>query len=439
MEDDDAELVAWQGTNAKRPRSKSLARARKRAAGTLRSQQEVPEYAEPLPFGIEDKETTFPWPDNDVIKGKAFFRRYYRLQRIVSKEEWDTFEDALFKPLPVTFRYAGSATAEFRQRGERLLLRLHNEGYPVRDLGIVDGWQLDGVDKHTLRRAEADSAAATLRQWLIEGTDGGMLVRQEVASMLPAALAQVEPSHLVIDMCAAPGSKTTHIVYSMTRGLKDGESLRGLMVANDNDPVRSYTLVKRCFSALGAATASVLVTCHNAQRFPRVLAEDGAAGAGTYDRIICDVPCTGDGTVRTSGHEGVHSTYTPLHTVTYRYTSGHEGAHSTTPPAAAACSRPHDPTAPPPASPTAHPPIAPPLQVRKNPEVFARWEPELAFRMHELQLQIALRAVSLLKVGGRMMYSTCCTPPAVLLLYRMMCPTSGGRPHDVLHLLSKSN
>ena len=98
--------------------------------------------------------------------------------------------------------------------------------------------------------------------------------------------------------------------------------------------MRSYTLVKRCFSALGAATASVLVTCHNAQRFPRVLAD---GDTGTYDRIICDVPCTGDGTVR------------------------------------------------------------------KNPEVFSRWEPELAFRMHELQLQIALRAVSLLKVRMPMM------------------------------------
>ena len=100
--------------------------------------------------------------------------------------------------------------------------------------------------------------------------------------------------------------------------------------------------MKRCFSALGAATASVLVTCHNGQRFPRVAPADGGGGAdGTYDRIICDVPCTGDGTVR------------------------------------------------------------------KNPEVFSRWEPELAFRMHELQLQIAMRGISLLRVGGRMMYSTC--------------------------------
>ena len=56
-----------------------------------------------------------------------------------------------------------------------------------------------------------------------------------------------------------------------------------------------------------------MVTCHCAQRFPNVLAtrhskgeEDGdddgsEAGRypeGVYDRIVCDVPCSGDGTTR---------------------------------------------------------------------------------------------------------------------------------------------
>lgn len=306
------------------------------------------------PVVIKDGDSTFAWPDNDVIKGKVLYRRYYRLQRIVSKEEWNSFEESLFQPLPITFRYAGCTNLEFRTRGERLLESMAEEGFSVRRLAAVDGWQLDGVDKHTLRRALPGSSAAMLRQWLIEGTDGGSLVRQEVASMLPALLARVEPSHVVLDMCASPGSKTTHVVDLMTRklaGLSAADAVpTGLVVANDADPVRAYTLVKRCLSAVGAAKACVLVSCHRGQRFPRVSPDggdggDGSAHAGQYDRILCDVPCTGDGTVR------------------------------------------------------------------KNPEVFSRWEPELAFRMHETQLQIALRALQLLRVGGTMVYSTCSLNP----------------------------
>ena len=56
---------------AKRVRSKSTARARKRLAGSLKSQQEEEPYVEPLPFGREGDESLFAWADNDVIKGKV--------------------------------------------------------------------------------------------------------------------------------------------------------------------------------------------------------------------------------------------------------------------------------------------------------------------------------------------------------------------------------
>eukprot|EP00966_Prymnesium_polylepis_P304027 7023971-Prymnesium_polylepis.1 len=56
----------------KRGRSKSTARARKRIAGSLKSQAEEEEpYVEPLPFGREGNESLFAWADNDVIKGKV--------------------------------------------------------------------------------------------------------------------------------------------------------------------------------------------------------------------------------------------------------------------------------------------------------------------------------------------------------------------------------
>ena len=65
----------------------------------------------------------------------------------------------------------------------------------------------------------------------------------------------------------------------------------GVVVANDASPQRCHTLVART-SNLGLRAASLVVTCHMAQSMPRP-----ADGEG-YDRIVCDVPCTGDGTTR---------------------------------------------------------------------------------------------------------------------------------------------
>lgn len=142
-----------------------------------------------------------------------------------------------------------------------------------------------------LRDAEAGSEEACVREWLIRGTESGDLVRQEVASMLPAALLDVQKGHSVLDMCASPGSKTTQLVERLDGG-------GGFVVANDASPLRCYTLVKRTAS-LGMRAASLVVTCHGAQTMPRPLASDsGGTAVGGFDRIVCDVPCTGDGTTR---------------------------------------------------------------------------------------------------------------------------------------------
>ena len=104
------------------------------------------------------------------------------------------FIEALHQPLPVTFRFTLNADAAFRAEGEALLASWARRGGAsdvcwggTRRLEVVDGWQLH-VDKHALRAAAAGSEEAALREWLIRGSDGGKLVRQEVASMLPAAL-----------------------------------------------------------------------------------------------------------------------------------------------------------------------------------------------------------------------------------------------------------
>jgi tRNA (cytosine34-C5)-methyltransferase len=89
----------------------------------------------------------------------------------------------------------------------------------------------------------------------------------------------------------------------------------GAVVANDVDPQRAFHLVRRC-AALGEPCTRLMVTCHPGQRYPNpscvgsplvhtapsttatAVEKEGRYAAGCYDRIICDVPCSGDGTLR---------------------------------------------------------------------------------------------------------------------------------------------
>ena len=102
--------------------------------------------------------------------------------------------------------------------------------------------------------------------------------------------------------CASPGSKTTQALEALApKGGSSGGG-GGYMVANDMVPARCQMLLRRC-AALGELSSQLLVSCHPAQRMPQ-LARRGAGGEGgegeegSYDRIVCDVPCSGDGTTR---------------------------------------------------------------------------------------------------------------------------------------------
>ena len=74
-----------------------------------------------------------------------------------------------------------------------------------------------GCDKTQLRFAEWGTPLHKLKGWLADYTSLGILTRQEVVSMIPAALLDPEPHHLMLDMCASPGSKTTQLLEALHR------------------------------------------------------------------------------------------------------------------------------------------------------------------------------------------------------------------------------
>ena len=73
--------------------------------------------------------------------------------------------------------------------------------------------------------------------------------------------------------------------------------LLGLVVANDSDNSRCYMLVHQ---AKRLQSPCFIITNHDASIMPnlQVTTDEGTRKNLKYDRILCDVPCSGDGTLR---------------------------------------------------------------------------------------------------------------------------------------------
>jgi hypothetical protein len=114
----------------------------------------------------------------------------------------------------------------------------------------------------------------------------------------------------------------------------------GAVVANDASLQRANLLTHRCYR-LEAAAKNLVVVNHDAQTLPLEL-------ENTFDRILCDVPCSGDGTLR------------------------------------------------------------------KSTDLWKKWSNSSGVELHSIQVNVATRALRLLKYddgGGRLVYSTCSLNP----------------------------
>lgn len=157
-------------------------------------------------------------------------------------------------------------------------------------------WKV-GVSRAGLRgKGGADDAAAreALRQlhaFLMEETKAGRVHRQEAASMVPPLLLDVQPGMRVLDMCASPGSKAQQLLELLGAD-GGGSGGGGLLVANDADFTRSNVIASR---ASKLHSTELLICCHDGRHLPEVLSSGDKL---EFDRVLCDVPCTGDGTLR---------------------------------------------------------------------------------------------------------------------------------------------
>ena len=208
--------------------------------------------------------------------------------------------------------------------------------------------------------------------------------------MIPPLLMDVTPGMTVLDLCAAPGSKAAQLIEMVHGGEearmrrvwaqlkrqqghesspneeategemeKDEEVIAaweddgrttGLLIANDADYKRAHMLIHQ-MKRLNSP--NLIVTNHDATIFPSIKLKSepdphGGTPRGRYlkfDRILADVPCSGDGTCR------------------------------------------------------------------KNVNVWKDWNPANAVGLFITQVRILVRGLQMLKVGGRIVYSTCSMNP----------------------------
>ncbi|EFQ98544.1 tRNA (cytosine-5-)-methyltransferase NCL1 [Nannizzia gypsea CBS 118893] len=333
-----------------------------------------------------------------LVRENENYEKYYNSLQIVPEEEKQAFWDALRRDLPNSFRFTGS-------RSHALALQQRLKDYYIPNITSIRyegelveppkpvpwypeqlAWSMT-TPKSVVRRFAPFSS---FQKFLVSETEVGNISRQEVVSMIPPLLLDVRPGMVVLDMCAAPGSKSAQLMEMIHAGeeermakisqklettdettrqngvkvadLLDGEPeaaeteaaeddgrSTGLLIANDSDYKRAHLLIHQ-MKRLNSP--NLLVTNHDATVYPSIklpaVSADGQPAKNRYlkfDRILADVPCSGDGTTR------------------------------------------------------------------KNFNLWKDWNPANGIGLFVTQARILFRALQMLKVGGRVVYSTCSMNP----------------------------
>ncbi|KAM0679313.1 tRNA (cytosine(34)-C(5))-methyltransferase [Binucleata daphniae] len=285
----------------------------------------------------------------------ANFCSFYKQNLNLTEIEFVKFIETLQKPLPLTFR---TVNLDFT--------------LPFTKIDYIK-------DAYQCVEHRNDSNYKNYRNLIIGLSNIGGIYRQEVVSMLPVLFLDLKKNHFVLDMCAAPGSKSTQIMEIVTDGLvvlNDSNRKRidvlktrtnklnnkGLIITNND--ARVYPNIykikeyknkekhvlgdKSTRDATNSNAESKQIVYNdsiNNESNKQITTDVNIEETIKYDRILCDVPCSGDATLR------------------------------------------------------------------KNPDISNKWQISDGVTLAKTQFTILKRGLSLLKENGILVYSTCSFNP----------------------------
>jgi len=175
--------------------------------------------------------------------------------------DFDLFLESLRKPLPNHLRVNRLKTSP-----ASVIAMLQEKGIPLRPAGVGDD---------TLYEAPRALLPGKLLEYFL-----GYIHPQALTSCMASLVLAPGPSAFVLDLCAAPGGKTSHLAELMAN--------TGIIVANELH-LRRHSPLMHTLSRLGVLNA--VLTAYPAQEFP--LRE-------SFDFVMADVPCSGEGRWRLS-------------------------------------------------------------------------------------------------------------------------------------------
>lgn len=186
-----------------------------------------------------------------------------RLLDSIMGDDGRKFLAASNERLPSTFRFNElKHDLDF----QRALIEL--EGFEVKESLVPSSFELSDSDGGPIGKS--------LAHFL------GHIYIQDLASMLPPILLNPKRGERILDMCAAPGSKSTQIASLMGN--------RGTLVVNDISRKRQRSLI---FNLRRCGVTNAIVLNLFGEQFGNRYFE-------TFDRILLDPPCSALGTVHKS-------------------------------------------------------------------------------------------------------------------------------------------
>ncbi|KAI1348015.1 S-adenosyl-L-methionine-dependent methyltransferase [Xylaria sp. FL0043] len=322
----------------------------------------------------------------DIAKTNEKLEAFYNSLLPLGDGEKAEFWAALRRDLPNSFRFCGS-------KGHALAVKRLLETRYAPEINKIEQFNGDVVEAPQPVPWYPDQLAysmttpkqvvrkfppfASFQKFLVSETSVGNISRQELVSMIPPLVMDVKPGMTVLDLCAAPGSKSAQLLEMIHSGEEarirkfmesfgeaalpvggkeevdtaedsaDDGRATGLLIANDVEYKRCHLLVHQLKRL---SSPNLIVTNHDATLFPSLRINPDPENPSVprylkFDRILADVPCAGDGTMR------------------------------------------------------------------KNADLWWNWQPGNALGLHATQARILVRALQMLKVGGRVVYSTCSMNP----------------------------